>query len=626
MSAQPATQVQKGKSSADNETTLGVLRLAAQGWPVIPVDCRTKRPLIEDWPNRAILSPEAIRATWGKRPGVGVGVVTGDGLVVIDLDVKGGADGPANWEKHLGDLGIDLPDTPVKVQTRSGGMHLYYAVPPGQDYGNSVGTVADGVDVRGLGGFVVAPPTPGYEFVGGLPDDAALPELPPVVLGRARRLQVAHEPKPDEYVFKAFLGKLDDLRDTAEGSRDNMVAKVAMFAADAVLDGQLDEATARGMIRAAALGMADPLPERQVAKAIDSGFATVNRKRPGALTEVTPSPITGLSGKWGYWQDTATYLQDYADLPAIWGPEESPLWCPGQSLMIAGDSGLGKSTLAVDLAAGRLGMVDEVLGYPVVDDGGVIVFLGLDRPSQLVGLLLRRFQGTDGWESVASNRLAVWEDLPVNLCEERNIDWLAEQALAVGATTLVIDSVKDVVLSTNDEMRVGVYNRVRQTLLRQGVNLIEVAHTRKPSMEGKGGRGGMADVLGSVNMTSGAGSVLTLSRPPGAEEDSKEVLLKQVKALRGDPHRARRLTLNKGTGRFEDCDEAESLEGRLTSLFFLSDEKGRHTRLLPREIYPMLFPDGGTSSQQSQVRRLLRRMVDRGDLTQGSDKRYGADF
>jgi hypothetical protein len=98
----------------------------------------------------------------------GIGIDTGrSDLVVIDVDVRGEKKG-AEWHeehKHL------FPET-YRVETPSGGFHLYYRVPAGMTI-KSGPLVADAVDVKSTGGYVVAPPTPGYTG-----NDAEIVELP----------------------------------------------------------------------------------------------------------------------------------------------------------------------------------------------------------------------------------------------------------------------------------------------------------------------------------------------------------------------------------------------------------------------------------------------------------------
>jgi Bifunctional DNA primase/polymerase, N-terminal/AAA domain len=593
------------------------LAYAARGWPVFPVDAQEKTPLITDWPNRATTDPKVIRATWGPNPEAGIGIVTGSksGLVVVDLDVKNDKDGPGNWDSYLQSQGVDLPET-LTVRTRSGGQHRYYRVPEGAEYTNSAGTIAEGVDVRGTGGYVVAPPTPGYEFITEL-DGAMLPELPVGVLPE-KRMPATAQPRNKrsrEYAFAAFSGGLDDLAAAAEGERNDTLNRVAYSAAQSVADGLVDEATVRGLLRVR--GLEAGLSESEVRSTMDSAFSKFS-SRP-------PDIGMGLSGPWGG-PYVATYDLIWGEdsvRPAIWGPPDSPLWMPGESLMIAGESGLGKSTLAQSLVAGRIGLLSEVLGYPVEDDGGRVLYLAADRALQIRRMMRRVAPRDTDWASI-NDRLLIREGSPlVRLTDEGNSTWLVEQAQAMGVTTVVIDSLKNVILKPSDEGLANAYDQTRQALVNRGINLIEIHHTRKTTTQGQGGRGGMDDVHGSIALVAGAGSVLTLSRPRGADDDNHDVLLRQVKSLAGT-HKATLLTLDIEAGLLNRADEAKSLENQISALFFWNNEDGTPKQLLPREIYPQLYPEGATTTQQSNVRKKLSQLVRTGELVKDREGRYMA--
>jgi len=97
-----------------------------------------------------------------QRPGeLGIGIVTGklSNLTVMDIDQKNGVDGWASLAQLEAIFG-KLPPT-IQVKTPHG-MHLYFSYIEGSR--NSVGVIGDGIDIRSEGGFVVAPPTPGYEY------------------------------------------------------------------------------------------------------------------------------------------------------------------------------------------------------------------------------------------------------------------------------------------------------------------------------------------------------------------------------------------------------------------------------------------------------------------------------
>jgi hypothetical protein len=94
-----------------------------------------------------------IRAWWTRWPDANIGIATGHLVDVIDID--GPPDGIKSWIR-LKDEG-ELPPVIGKVSTpRAGGNHLYIAARPGRGNGSKV---EPGIDYRGLGGYVVAPPS-----------------------------------------------------------------------------------------------------------------------------------------------------------------------------------------------------------------------------------------------------------------------------------------------------------------------------------------------------------------------------------------------------------------------------------------------------------------------------------
>ncbi|WP_187292816.1 bifunctional DNA primase/polymerase [Beutenbergia cavernae] len=101
---------------------------------------------------------EAIERAVGRTTVLNVGLATGraSGFWVLDIDpAKGGAASIKALEAEHGALAPTR-----RVRTGSGGWHLYYAMPlDGSDVRNSQGLVAPGIDVRGTGGYVVAPPS-----------------------------------------------------------------------------------------------------------------------------------------------------------------------------------------------------------------------------------------------------------------------------------------------------------------------------------------------------------------------------------------------------------------------------------------------------------------------------------
>lgn len=130
-----------------------LLRLAADGLHLFPIKAGRKNPpLITDWEHAASRDPAQIESWHTANPGCNWGVATGpSGLVVVDLDVKKGKNGRAT----LFDLEIEHGTIPasLRVSTPTGGEHVYLR----GRAASSVERLGNGVDTRGVGGYVVAP-------------------------------------------------------------------------------------------------------------------------------------------------------------------------------------------------------------------------------------------------------------------------------------------------------------------------------------------------------------------------------------------------------------------------------------------------------------------------------------
>ena len=136
-------------------------RYAARGWRVVPIIPNEKRPALNAWQNAATTDASLIETWWTKNyTGHGVGVVTGEesGIFVLDVDIAGGKQGQETLQQLTTKHG-ELPPTPL-VFTPSGGWHVYFAWPKGKTIRNDASRrLGPGLDIRGEGGQVVAPPT-----------------------------------------------------------------------------------------------------------------------------------------------------------------------------------------------------------------------------------------------------------------------------------------------------------------------------------------------------------------------------------------------------------------------------------------------------------------------------------
>ncbi|MET9911552.1 bifunctional DNA primase/polymerase [Streptomyces sp. NPDC006476] len=153
------------------------LDAAARGWHVFPLRPGSKQPALHGaaqcrttgdcadghlkWEQRASTDPQRIVRCW-ETSTANVAIATGpSNLVVVDLDVakdkngSGTPDGVTSFLALCERAGQPWPDT-YTVRTPSGGMHLYFAAPPGTRLTNTAGKLAPLVDTRAWGGYVVA--------------------------------------------------------------------------------------------------------------------------------------------------------------------------------------------------------------------------------------------------------------------------------------------------------------------------------------------------------------------------------------------------------------------------------------------------------------------------------------
>jgi len=146
------------------------LAYAAWGWPVFPLGPMSKIPLPQcadcktsecEGPEQcghelchgfkdATSDPTTIRRWWTERPNSNVGLAAGHRFDVLDVDTPKGI---WSW--------ADLRDSPDFLDihaiagTPRGGLHIYLTPSGG---GNLTG-FKPGLDYRGIGGYVVAPPS-----------------------------------------------------------------------------------------------------------------------------------------------------------------------------------------------------------------------------------------------------------------------------------------------------------------------------------------------------------------------------------------------------------------------------------------------------------------------------------
>ena len=195
------------------------LEYVQMGWAVFPLNPKDKTPISGSKGFKdATKSPRTIKQWWNKADDMNIGIATGaaSGIFVIDIDQHGDIDGAESlfeWESGNGKLNETVCST-----TGSGGTHYFYRCPAGVSI-TSAAHVIDGVDVRGDGGYIVAPPSThpnGNRYEWDLsPEDIEIAEPNEAVM-KLISLNGSQEHK--EFVLPETIGK---------GERDNTLYKYA---------------------------------------------------------------------------------------------------------------------------------------------------------------------------------------------------------------------------------------------------------------------------------------------------------------------------------------------------------------------------------------------------------------
>ncbi len=153
----PAGGAQPGDPvSSVTAIATAALGYLARGWSVVPVEPLGKRPLVR-WTAFQRQAADLVQAArWFARwPLANVGIVTGSvsGLIVLDVDPAHGG----SISLHALEVAHGALDPTLEALTGGGGRHLYFRH-PGGDWPNRAG-FRPGLDLRGDGGVVVAPPS-----------------------------------------------------------------------------------------------------------------------------------------------------------------------------------------------------------------------------------------------------------------------------------------------------------------------------------------------------------------------------------------------------------------------------------------------------------------------------------
>lgn len=328
---------------------------AARGWPVFPCNPSNKQPLLaaDKDPEtkkpirgtgglkKATTDPEQITAWWRKWPHALIGLATGHETLPVGADGSPRANPDPSAPKHrlfvldfdprvdesTGEiftldtlkreteeqLGCKLPVS-LAALTPSDGVHLYLLQGDDGPAISNRGNLPEHVDVRGLGGYVIAPPSvmgpkalkpeqSGLRYrwhreceLAQAPDallrvlrersgasSAAHPTQPSRAAGEKRPQTIDDAVR--KYALSALDGELQAVRSAASGRRNAQLNESALKIASLVAAGALDETVARSSLEAAARDNPGRDDDRQLLATIESGWSA-GLNAPRDLTEV----------------------------------------------------------------------------------------------------------------------------------------------------------------------------------------------------------------------------------------------------------------------------------------------------------------------------------------------------
>ena len=209
----------------------------------------------------------------------------------------------------------------------------------------------------------------------------------------------------------------------------------------------------------------------------------------------------------------ASFVLDLPEAtPTVWGTGDEILWAQGEACIIAGGSGVGKTTIASQVVAAMLGLGPRaVLGLDVMPVQRNVLYLAMDRPQQAARALARVFRPEH--RGVLEARLKVWQG-PPPADVAKAPETLLKLAVAADASVLIVDSLKDAAVGLSEDGVSAGYNRARQMCLAEGVEVLELHHMVKKGANGAKPKE-LSDVYGGAWLTAGAGSVILISGDPG---------------------------------------------------------------------------------------------------------------
>jgi Bifunctional DNA primase/polymerase, N-terminal/AAA domain len=450
------------------------LDYARRGWSVFPLHsirrgrcscgiptCANagKHPRTPHGLKDASADPATIRAWWTDWPDANIGLPTGTHFTVLDVDPKAGGDEAL---RQLEARHGRLTDT-WRSLTGGGGLHVFFAAVLA--LGNSTSLLGPGLDIRGEGGYVVAPGSAhasGHPYVwelGAGPDEGPLAVMPPWMQEALVRPRGTGQAADDAEWVRRFTG-------VGKGQRNDMATRLAGLLARRGLTA--------GIIAEILLGFGarctPPIDRAEAAAFRDIAQRMWDKEQ----AKHPPSTSTGDD----YLEPIATFLAE-PDTPSdVIFPELLPT---GVMMLLHGEPRARKSLVAFELAlAAATGTAPFGLRRFTPSAPMPVLYVQEEDPRPLTRIRLRAL--VTGRTLLLPETLYVAVRRGINLDDPDWVERLRRDIVRLDIKLLVLDAARRLSAKTDEgPAKVRELVAVLRGLITQtGVTIVIVHHDVKP--------------------------------------------------------------------------------------------------------------------------------------------------
>ena len=261
------------------------LAYAERGWPVIALAPRSKQPLIATRDggrgvHDATTDPTLIARWWARCPDANIGLAAGAAFWCLDADYGGWEASAPDGATSMAALVRRYGRLPPTVQQLTGGGGWQFLFQPDARIGNGV-RFLDGLDTRGAGGYIAAPPSihpsgRAYHWRRGHePGEIALALAPAWLLALIKPPAPPRPaPRPvhaaDSYGRAALEGEAKAVINAAAGARNATLFKAAARLGELAAAGRLEQGSIWAALTDA--GLKCGLPRVEIDRAITNGL------------------------------------------------------------------------------------------------------------------------------------------------------------------------------------------------------------------------------------------------------------------------------------------------------------------------------------------------------------------